>query len=569
MSDELRFRAFDTKVAFHLPDTRDHIQKQILSKQAFYEQPMLEDIGPGVPENALVVDAGANIGNHTVFFAKILKAKVLAFEPNPAAIPTLQRNIEINEIKDRVDLHTVALGQSSGTGTISNSSSNNLGMTQVIADDGGEVAISSLDDIIGDRAVQLIKIDVEGMECDVLKGAIGTLKRSHPALLIKAATIDALASIEAILRPLGYRKVKVYNDTPTYLFKYTDPAYYTDKTALSAIPADVREKLPLTKGIYAGMATVVGNEAALRATIMSLLPQIDRLYLYLNGFQEVPAFIKEHKKITCFIDEDGKKYGDAGKFWGLEQVEDAVYLTCDDDIIYPADFVERMVGELALTNGIGAHCVHGSLLIQPSTGYYTEDSRAVFHFQQGLIRRRLVHVAATNACIFHSSVVKTKLSDFRYPNMADIWLAQYLLNSGIPSYVIPRPSGWLVPIKVNRPTIYEQSTLGAGDIYDSSKRQDKILSGMYPVSLLQTVPSVPVVVLDADESEDVVKSLANTDLDNRDAVFIVMCQKIPKGMQGLLVRKGIKNEVHFLTKNKPIAKQYQSLFGGSGLRIGL
>ena len=83
-----------------LPDAQDHIQQQIRRHARFYEQPMLDEVAPRLPENALVVDVGANIGNHTVYFTKLLGLKVIAVEPNPPAIRLLQQNINLNEIHD-------------------------------------------------------------------------------------------------------------------------------------------------------------------------------------------------------------------------------------------------------------------------------------------------------------------------------------------------------------------------------------------------------------------------------------------------------------------------------------
>ncbi len=549
----------ETRIAFHLPDSEDHIQKHILRSRTFYEQRMLEDIAPLIPDGALAIDAGANIGNHTLFFSKVLGASVLAFEPNPQALAVLSANIELNGLKQRVELHAVALGETAGSGRIVDTNSSNLGMAQVTQDSGGDIEIVSLDEVVGDRLVSLIKIDVEGMECEVLKGATETLKRSKPALIIEAATVGALREIEAILRPFGYRKIKVYNHTPTYLFKMVDPVAYAGERALDLIAPEALAALPPTTGIYAGMATVAGNEIAMRAAVNSLLPQIDRMFLYLNGFKEAPEFVRSHPKITYFIDEDGKQYGDAGKFWGLEQVSDALYITCDDDIIYPDDFVERMIAELASTGGRSVVSVHGSIILQPATTYYAEGNRAVFHFQQGLLRRRLVHVPASGTSMFHSSVITMKLSDFRHPNMADIWLCEFLQRNRIPGYVVPRRQNWLAAIDVKRPTIYDQSRQSSGSAYDSSRRQDEVLSGLYPLTLLHTKQNPSAVLLDADRTVDIPTLLSGLALDDRDPVIFVVCETVTDAVRRTIIGKGTRKEIHLLSRTAPLSALYRQL----------
>lgn len=550
--------AFGTPIAFHLPNPEDHIQKHILRNRSLYEQSMLEEAGPLVPDNALIIDAGANIGNHTLFFAKVLGAKVLAFEPNPTTVALLQTNVEINRLHTQIEIHPVALGASDGTGVISDQRADNVGMAQVVHSQEGDIVIRSLDDVVGNRPVHLIKIDVEGMECEVLKGALKILERSKPALFVEAATVEELNNIEEILRPFGYRKIKVYNHTPTYLFKAAFPARDTSP-ALRHISPALLASLPPTTGIHAGMASVAGNEVALRAAIMSLLPQVDRLFLYLNGFSKAPEFCENNPKITYFIDEDGTKYGDAGKFWGLEQVKDAIYVTCDDDIIYPPDFVQHMVSELAQTGGRSVQAVHGSLILQPAVEYNANASRSVFHFQNPLIRRRLAHVAGTGTCVFHSSVVQIKLSDFRAPNMADIWLAEYLVKNGIPSYVVPRPRNWLIPLEVKRQTIYEQSRQGSGNRYDSSKRQDEVLSTMYPVSILNTQPFTTSFILDVDPSIDVSTVLTNINLGERDPVVFVVCDKVDDTVRNAIISTGFRCELHLLSRNSHLDTSYREL----------
>lgn len=559
VSADYEIETMDTRVAFHLPDTEDHIQKYILRNGTFYEQEMLAEIGPLVPDDSLIVDAGANIGNHTVFFAKVLGAKVLSCEPNPAAIRVLKRNVELNGLQDRVELYEVALGSGTGRGRVLDVEAHNAGMAQVLVDDSGDVEIRSLDEIVGERFVHLIKIDVEGMESDVLRGAKGTLERCSPHLVVEAGTVEGLEQIEAVVRPMGYRKFKVYNHTPTYLFKKVFAGGSLGGSVVESISPHIRVKLPKTEGIYAGMATVVGNETALRAGVVSLLPQVDRLYIYLNGFEKIPEFLNNNPRVSCHIDTDGRKYGDAGKFWGLEQVRDGIYLTCDDDVIYPENYVEQMVAELAFAGANSVVAVHGSLLLSPNNGYYKEAGRAVFHFRQALLRKRRIHIAATIACAFHTETVRMTLEDFEHPNMADIWLARYLQDNRIPVYAVPRPSNWLIPLEVNRQTIYEQSSRASGSHYDTSRIQDKILAGMQPISLLGVAPSTPAFILDIARGIDIPSILADINFGTRDPIIFVICDQIDEELRKAVLERGIRYEIHFLTHSGTFVEAYRSL----------
>ena len=562
--------SYRTPVRFHLPNPNDHIQRIILQNSAFYERAMLEDVGSSLPEDALAVDVGAYIGNHTLFFSSVLGVRTIAFEPNPLAFAALQANVELNGINGLVELHPLALGAGSTRGEIDGADAANLGDARFQPTGHGDIQMARLDDIVGEQRLHLIKIDVSGAEADVLRGAQETIARSRPKLLVSARTREVLADVEAVLRPLGYRKIQFYNDTPTYLFELIHSEAAAPTRAIDLVDPRYLAMLPPTRQIVAGMATVAGNEIALRATVMSLLPQVDCLYVYLNGFTQAPRFIAEHPKIQHFIDTDGSRYGDAGKFWGLEQVEDAIYITCDDDIIYPDDFVTRTVGELAQLRGQAVVGVHGAIILQPSLGYYKDRGRAVLHFERAFMRRRRVHVVATNACAFHSSTVKMKLADFRHRNMADTWLAQYLHREGIPSYIVPRKEGWLLPIEVQRPTIYEQSTAGTGTAYDSSKKQDEVLSSMYPISLLRSDAadtSSIIYLVDADRADGLVEFILAVAGRERDPVVFVTCDHETQEMRDTALHPDFLCEVHLVARSGGHTSGYKELLSTYAVRV--
>ena len=65
-----------------LPSSEDPIQDSVRQNGEFHEGRMLEELGRHLPPG-VIVDVGANIGNHSVFFGAICGRRVLAFEPNP------------------------------------------------------------------------------------------------------------------------------------------------------------------------------------------------------------------------------------------------------------------------------------------------------------------------------------------------------------------------------------------------------------------------------------------------------------------------------------------------------
>lgn len=212
------FKYGTEEVSFFLPDREDHIQKTIRREQNFYEQDMLEDILKRVVPGSLALDIGANIGNHTIFFSKICKLKVISFEPFEHCYKILTKNVYLNKINEQVTTHHKAVGCASGTGTPIIVDSNNLGQTRFVVQPSGDVEMVALDDLHFDQRVSLLKIDVEGMELDVLKGGSELIKRDNPLIYIEIAEDDLFVSVKSFLLKLGYWQIGVFNWTPTYLF---------------------------------------------------------------------------------------------------------------------------------------------------------------------------------------------------------------------------------------------------------------------------------------------------------------------------------------------------------------
>jgi hypothetical protein len=97
------------------------------------------------------IDIGADSGEYTLFFLRRTDAeKVLAFEPNPEALPRLRENLQLNSLPEsnRLELSAVMVGDSDGASKV------------------------SLDSLAGSMQLPcLIKMDVDGSEGEILKGA--------------------------------------------------------------------------------------------------------------------------------------------------------------------------------------------------------------------------------------------------------------------------------------------------------------------------------------------------------------------------------------------------------------
>lgn len=172
---------------FVVTNENDVIQRNFIGG-TFFEEDELKSMLDLHPEG-ICLDIGANVGNHTVFFARHCDfSKVLPFEPNPVAAAILRRNIEINKLEN-VDLRYVgiALGSSDAEGKVVLDNVDNLGTARIESGE-GEISVRNGDALLADLSgVGFVKIDVEGMEIEVLKGLTSLLRRERPIIYIEVS----------------------------------------------------------------------------------------------------------------------------------------------------------------------------------------------------------------------------------------------------------------------------------------------------------------------------------------------------------------------------------------------
>ncbi len=217
-------RSAGTTVSF--PDVPDHVANVVRRSSTFYEADLLEHLFCCAPRKGIYVDVGAHFGNHSLYFAKYLASFVVSLEPHPDTFETLRETLEKNEIRNAVCLNTAA-GNSRSTGRLSLSAQHaeNVGAYSLCAQGGGkggvDVSVDSVDSIVGRlglRRVNLLKVDVEGYEQVVLEGAIRTLEKDRPHIVIEVLEDVEFRRISDRLERLGYHCLGRFCASPTYHF---------------------------------------------------------------------------------------------------------------------------------------------------------------------------------------------------------------------------------------------------------------------------------------------------------------------------------------------------------------
>ena len=148
--------------------------------------------GPGT----VLFDVGANIGTHTVTLAGN-SLQVHAFEPQRRVFEILSRNIAKF---DNVVAHNVAADNAPGTARMK-APTKNVGATEMAIDGTGEVITCiRIDDLAFPAPVGFMKIDVEKHEMEALAGALETVERDRPVIIM-----EDQVHARNLLAPLGYR----------------------------------------------------------------------------------------------------------------------------------------------------------------------------------------------------------------------------------------------------------------------------------------------------------------------------------------------------------------------------
>lgn len=166
---------------------RDPIQRK-WRKGVFYEPKELDAIRAHFPPGGTFVDIGANVGNHSLFVAGFMAPeKIIPFEPNPQAYRLLMANVAMNGFQDVFDLSHIGVGLSDtpAEGYAMVFQPRNLGGSKMRRDEEGGLEVVMGDEALAGVDPDMIKVDVEGMEMQVLRGLEATIARARPVLLLE------------------------------------------------------------------------------------------------------------------------------------------------------------------------------------------------------------------------------------------------------------------------------------------------------------------------------------------------------------------------------------------------
>lgn len=184
------------------------------------EHHMLDWIIDRIPRGGVWVDVGACNAQHSLVFAT--KADlVVAMEPIDANYRTSVLNLGLNPQQGRrVMLLNMGAGARRHTAKPRKGGAGENSQWQLEPDaEAGEIMVVPLDSILsGQLPIAVLKIDVEGMEREVLNGAERIIAEHRPEIFVEVWEEEDMRRIEEDLKPHGYRLIERFNVVPTYHF---------------------------------------------------------------------------------------------------------------------------------------------------------------------------------------------------------------------------------------------------------------------------------------------------------------------------------------------------------------
>ena len=187
----------------------DQFVGRSLDRYGEWCQAELEILTPLLRPGRVVLDIGAFIGSHTIYFAQQVtsRGRVYSIEPQRHAFQMLCGNVALNALTNVTCLPCV-VGREAGwrrLGEVSPTTAGNFGGTPALVVPTGEpTRVIRVDDLELPRC-DVMKIDVEGMELDVLAGATATIERFKPIIYCENNRAERSSQILGELSQQGYK----------------------------------------------------------------------------------------------------------------------------------------------------------------------------------------------------------------------------------------------------------------------------------------------------------------------------------------------------------------------------
>jgi hypothetical protein len=204
--------------------------------------------------------------------------------------------------------------------------------------------------------------------------------------------------------------------------------------------------------VIVGIATTDERTSQLKKTINSLYNQVDKICVYNNSKNKID-------------------YTDNGKFYILKQYTEPIYyFSCDDDIIYPSNYIKHTIEQIEKYKCIVTY--HGRILKGLDLNYYI--GHKVFNCKYTTLKDERIDVCGTGVTAFRTDYFNPiEIYKSEYKRMSDLVFSLEAINQGKNIMQLKHNQNWLIvqPIPMNK-TI-------AGTSYNNCKQQNELANQIY------------------------------------------------------------------------------------------
>jgi len=211
------------------------------------------------------------------------------------------------------------------------------------------------------------------------------------------------------------------------------------------------------------MATIPQREKVLSKVIDSLYQQIDEIRIIFNDYIVIPDWVQKYPKIVPKLNPHDSYW--ANTVWKLMENLDSGYIcVADDDILYPNDYVNKMVEAIEKYNKKAIITCHGINLMIPFKTYV--KSRKIYHFTHKCSQDIVVDIGGMGVSVFHVKTFSPNISQFLEKTPRDLGAALLAAKNKIPIISIKKEKNWIIPIINTGISIWKKTDKEFVDVRD-------------------------------------------------------------------------------------------------------
>jgi hypothetical protein len=195
-----------------------------------------------------------------------------------------------------------------------------------------------------------------------------------------------------------------------------------------------------------GIATMPSRKEGFARVLATILPQVDRLFVFFDKYGTVPSEVSGHPKIVALHPSTHGDYKADGKFLALREFgRPCLFFGFDDDIHYANNYVDRLMVVLARHYFGAVVGYHATMWAKPHTSY--RKDRIILHYASPTRLDYSVDELGSGTIAFCSECISLNLDEWPHRNMADLMVAIEAVRQRVPKISARRPANWLSVIE--------------------------------------------------------------------------------------------------------------------------